>query len=108
MVSKIKGYQEIQIPSPLTQTWLVYRENTLAMAGLWGMVFLVLVMMFWTEPSAFLTRYNRMPMRCCYHRHGVNRGRYNISLALMIWAGICSRVWYTVHDSLLAVPFLRH
>ena len=46
MVSKIKGYQEIQIPSPLTQTWLVYRENTLAMAGLWGMVFLVLVMMF--------------------------------------------------------------
>ncbi|MFC3913831.1 ABC transporter permease subunit [Pseudaeromonas sharmana] len=46
MASKTKGYPEIRIPSPLTQTWLLYRENTLAMAGFWGLLFLLLVMLF--------------------------------------------------------------
>ena len=43
MVSKVKNYPEIQIPSPVTQTWNAYKESPLAMIGFWGMVVLLLV-----------------------------------------------------------------
>ena len=43
MVSKVKNYPEIRIPSPVTQTWNAYKESPLAMIGFWGMVVLLLV-----------------------------------------------------------------
>lgn len=46
MARKIKVYPEIQIPSALGQTWAAYRQDTLAMVGLWGLLLLLLVMVF--------------------------------------------------------------
>ena len=46
MASKAKTYPEIRIPSPVTQTWLAYKENPVAMAALWGMACLLLVVIF--------------------------------------------------------------
>ncbi len=43
MANKAKTYPDIRIPSPITQTWLAYKENPLAMAALWGMLCLLLV-----------------------------------------------------------------
>ena len=43
MANKARTYPDIRIPSPVTQTWLAYKENPIAMAALWGMLCLVLV-----------------------------------------------------------------
>lgn len=49
MASKAKAYPEIRIPSPISQTWQAYRENTLAMAALWGMAALLFVVLIGPE-----------------------------------------------------------
>ena len=46
MANKAKTYPDIRIPSPVAQTWLAYKENPLAMAALWGMLCLLLVVVF--------------------------------------------------------------
>ena len=46
MANKAKTYPDIRIPSPVAQTWLAYKENPLAMAVLWGMLCLLLVVVF--------------------------------------------------------------
>ena len=43
MANKARTYPDIRIPSPVAQTWLAYKENPLAMAALWGMLCLLLV-----------------------------------------------------------------
>ena len=43
MANKARTYPDIRIPSPVTQTWLAYKENPIAMAALWGMLCLLLV-----------------------------------------------------------------
>ena len=43
MANKARTYPDIRIPSPVAQTWLAYKENPLAMAALWGMMCLLLV-----------------------------------------------------------------
>lgn len=54
MASKTKkGYTEIRIPSALSQTWLAYREDPLAMVGLWGLIFLVVVAVIGPELVSF-------------------------------------------------------
>lgn len=41
MARKIKVYPEIKVPSALGQTWAAYRQDSLAMLGLWGLLFLL-------------------------------------------------------------------
>ena len=43
MANKARTYPDIRIPSPVAQTWLAYKENPIAMAALWGMLCLLLV-----------------------------------------------------------------
>jgi len=43
MAIKAKIYPEIRIPSPVGQTWQTYRQQPLAMAGLWGFLFVLAV-----------------------------------------------------------------
>lgn len=46
MANKANTYPDIRIPSPVAQTWLAYKENPIAMAALWGMLCLLLVVVF--------------------------------------------------------------
>lgn len=46
MVSKVKNYPEIKIPSPVTQTWNAYRESPIAMIGFWALLTLLFVIIF--------------------------------------------------------------
>ena len=41
MPSKVRIYPEIRIPSPLAQTWQNFRQNSMAMAGLWMFIFII-------------------------------------------------------------------
>ncbi len=41
MATKAKIYPEIRIPSPLGQTWQIYRQQPLAMTALWGLLFML-------------------------------------------------------------------
>jgi cationic peptide transport system permease protein len=53
MVNKARAYPEIRIPSPVTQTWQAYKENTLAMVAFWGLLFLLLVVVFGPSVVSF-------------------------------------------------------
>ena len=46
MANKARTYPDIRIPSPVGQTWLAYKENPIAMAALWALLCLLLVVAF--------------------------------------------------------------
>ncbi|WP_445399710.1 putrescine export ABC transporter permease SapC [Zobellella sp. An-6] len=52
MPSRANIYPELRVRSPLEQAWELFRQNTLAMIGLWGLGFLSLLTLFgpWLAP----------------------------------------------------------
>ncbi|PSJ43875.1 peptide ABC transporter permease SapC [Zobellella taiwanensis] len=54
MPTRANIYPELKVRSPLEQAWLLFRKNTLAMIGLWGLGFLTLFTLFgpWLAPYA--------------------------------------------------------
>ena len=69
MPSKVRIYPEIRIPSPLAQTWQNFRQNSMAMAGLWINLFCfviipvtlyLLIPMFWGENLNMVPEWAKM------------------------------------------------
>lgn len=59
-VSQGNIYPEVHISSPQEQTWRVFRRNTLAMIGLWGLGLLCLLTLLapWLAPYAANTQFS--------------------------------------------------